>query len=124
MNRALQAELVKYLMRQEEWRRWGGKDHLVVPHHPNSMMEARKKLSAAMYVLSDFGRYPPDVANLKKDIIAPYKHVVRSLGDHDSPAFHQRPLLAYFQGAIHRKDVSGVPLLLFFVLCHGELLLY
>ncbi|XP_047073119.1 probable arabinosyltransferase ARAD1 [Lolium rigidum] len=108
MNRVLQAELVKYLMRQEEWRRWGGKDHLVVPHHPNSMMQARKKLSAAMYVLSDFGRYPPDVANLKKDIIAPYKHVVRSLGDHDSPAFHQRPLLAYFQGAIHRKDGGKV----------------
>ncbi|KAE8805783.1 Xylogalacturonan beta-1,3-xylosyltransferase [Hordeum vulgare] len=65
-NRVLQAQLVKYLMRQDEWRRWGGKDHLVVPYHPNSMMQARKKLSAAMYVLSDFGRYPPDVANLKK----------------------------------------------------------
>ncbi|CAM0950536.1 unnamed protein product [Alopecurus aequalis] len=107
-NRILQAELVKYLMRQEEWRRWGGKNHLIVPHHPNSMMEARKKLSAAMYVLSDFGRYPPDVANLKKDIIAPYKHVVRSLGDDDSPAFEQRPVLAYFQGAIHRKDGGKV----------------
>ncbi|WVZ92758.1 hypothetical protein U9M48_038801 [Paspalum notatum var. saurae] len=102
-NRVLQAELVKYLMRKEEWRRWGGKNHLVVPHHPNSMMEARKKLSAAMFVLSDFGRYSPDVANLKKDVIAPYMHVVRSLGDADSPAFDQRPVLAYFQGAIHRK---------------------
>ncbi|KAG2579019.1 probable arabinosyltransferase ARAD1 [Panicum virgatum] len=102
-NRALQAELVKYLARREEWRRWGGKDHLIVPHHPNSMMEARKKLSAAMFVLSDFGRYSPDVANLKKDVIAPYNHVVRSLGDDESPAFDQRPVLAYFQGAIHRK---------------------
>ncbi|XP_062196248.1 probable arabinosyltransferase ARAD1 [Phragmites australis] len=107
-NRILQAELVKYLMRQEEWRRWGGKNHLIVPHHPNSMMEARKRLSAAMFVLSDFGRYSPDVANLKKDIIAPYKHVVRSLGDDDSPAFEQRPVLAYFQGAIHRKDGGKV----------------
>lgn len=105
-NRVLQAELVKYLMRKEEWRRWGGKNHLVVPHHPNSMMEARKKLSAAMFVLSDFGRYSPDVANLKKDVIAPYKHVVRSFGDGASPAFDQRPILAYFQGAIHRKAVS------------------
>ncbi|PAN35516.1 hypothetical protein PAHAL_6G214900 [Panicum hallii] len=102
-NRALQAELVKYLARREEWRRWGGKDHLIVPHHPNSMMEARKRLSAAMFVLSDFGRYSPDVANLKKDVIAPYNHVVRSLGDDESPAFDQRPVLAYFQGAIHRK---------------------
>ncbi|XP_048575291.1 probable arabinosyltransferase ARAD1 [Triticum urartu] len=107
-NRILQAELVRYLMRQEEWRRWGGKDHLVVPHHPNSMMQARRKLSAAMYVLSDFGRYPPDVANLKKDVIAPYMHVVRSLGDDESPAFEQRPVLAYFQGAIHRKDGGKV----------------
>ncbi|CAL5012688.1 unnamed protein product [Urochloa decumbens] len=102
-NRVLQAELVKYLMRKETWRRWGGRDHLIVPHHPNSMMEARKRLSAAMFVLSDFGRYSPDVANLKKDVIAPYKHVVRSLADHESPAFDQRPILAYFQGAIHRK---------------------
>ncbi|CAL5001908.1 unnamed protein product [Urochloa decumbens] len=102
-NRVLQAELVKHLSRKETWRRWGGRDHLIVPHHPNSMMEARKRLSAAMFVLSDFGRYSPDVANLKKDVIAPYKHVVRSLADHESPAFDQRPILAYFQGAIHRK---------------------
>ncbi|KAF8772921.1 hypothetical protein HU200_005319 [Digitaria exilis] len=102
-NRALQAELVKYLTRREEWRRSGGKDHLIVPHHPNSMMQARKPLSSAMFVLSDFGRYSPDVANLKKDVIAPYRHVVRSLADDESPDFDQRPVLAYFQGAIHRK---------------------
>ncbi|CAO2211053.1 unnamed protein product [Urochloa humidicola] len=102
-NRVLQAELVKYLSRKQEWRRWGGRDHLIVPHHPNSMAEARKRLSSAMLVLSDFGRYSPDVANLKKDVIAPYKHVVHSLADHESPAFDQRPILAYFQGAIHRK---------------------
>ncbi|KAF8779071.1 hypothetical protein HU200_003038 [Digitaria exilis] len=102
-NRALQAELVKYLARREEWRRSGGKDHLIVPHQPNSMMQARKPLSAAMLVLSDFGRYSPDVANLKKDVIAPYKHVVRSLAGDESPDFDQRPVLAYFQGAIHRK---------------------
>ncbi|CAL5006034.1 unnamed protein product [Urochloa decumbens] len=107
-NRVLQAELVKYLMRKETWRRWGGRDHLIVPHHPNSMAEARKRLSAAMFVLSDFGRYSPDVANLKKDVIAPYKHVVRSLADHESPAFDQRPILAYFQGAIHRKAAGKV----------------
>jgi hypothetical protein len=107
-NRFLQAELVRYLMRKEEWRRWGGKNHLIVPHHPNSMMEARKKLSAAMFVLSDFGRYSPHVANLKKDVIAPYMHVVRSFGDGDSPAFDQRPILAYFQGAIHRKAVRAL----------------
>ncbi|KAF0919834.1 hypothetical protein E2562_031690 [Oryza meyeriana var. granulata] len=107
-NRFLQAELVKYLARQEEWRRWGGANHLVVPHHPNSMMDARRRLSAAMFVLSDFGRYPPDVANLRKDVIAPYKHVVPSLGDGDSPGFEQRPVLAYFQGAIHRKDGGRV----------------
>ncbi|KAB8108660.1 hypothetical protein EE612_044535 [Oryza sativa] len=107
-DRQLQGELVRYLARREEWRRWGGADHLVVPHHPNSMMDARRRLSAAMFVLSDFGRYPPDVANLRKDVIAPYKHVVPSLGDGDSPGFEQRPVLAYFQGAIHRKNGGRV----------------
>uniref|UniRef100_A0A0D9X886 Exostosin GT47 domain-containing protein n=1 Tax=Leersia perrieri TaxID=77586 RepID=A0A0D9X886_9ORYZ len=101
-------ELVKYLVRKEEWRRWGGTNHLLVPHHPNSMMDARRRLSAAMFVLSDFGRYTPKVANLRKDVIAPYKHVVPSLGDGDSPRFEQRPVLAYFQGAIHRKDGGRV----------------
>ncbi|XP_020109354.1 probable arabinosyltransferase ARAD1 isoform X2 [Ananas comosus] len=102
-NRFLQDELVKYLRSQEEWRRGGGRDHLIVAHHPNSMLEARRKLGSAMFVLADFGRYPVEIANLKKDIIAPYRHVVDSVGN-DSAPFEKRRTLAYFQGAIYRKD--------------------
>lgn len=106
MDKVLQERLVKYLKGQEEWRRSGGKDHMIMAHHPNSMLLARKHLGSAMLVLSDFGRYPPHIANIDKDVIAPYKHVVRRLGANDSPSFEDRPLLVYFQGAIYRKDVS------------------
>ncbi|XP_073010479.1 probable arabinosyltransferase ARAD1 [Typha latifolia] len=102
-DRFLQDELVKYLMNQEEWRSSGGKDHLIIAHHPNSMLEARWKISAAMFLLADFGRYPTEIANLKKDIIAPYRHVALSVGNESAP-FEKRPILAYFQGAIYRKD--------------------
>lgn len=99
----MQGELVKFLMNQEEWKRWGGKDHLIVAHHPNSMLEARKNLGSAMFLLADFGRYPVEIANIKKDVVAPYKHLVNSVRK-DSAPFGGRPLLLYFQGAIYRKD--------------------
>ncbi|XP_038983175.1 probable arabinosyltransferase ARAD1 [Phoenix dactylifera] len=102
-NKLLQKKLVDYLMSREEWRRAGGKDHVIVAHHPNSMLEARRKLGSAMFLLADFGRYPVEIANLKKDVIAPYMHVVPSVGN-DSAPFEDRPILAYFQGAILRKD--------------------
>lgn len=102
-NKLLQDGLVDYLMSREEWRRGGGKDHLIVAHHPNGMLEARRKLGSAMFLLADFGRYPVDIANLDKDVIAPYMHVVPSVGN-DSAPFERRPILAFFQGAIYRKD--------------------
>jgi Exostosin family len=104
-NKFLQDELVKFLMKREEWKRGGGRDHFVPAHHPNSMLDARKQLGSAMLLLADFGRYPLEIANLKKDVIAPYRHVVESVGS-GSPSFEDRPILAYFQGAIYRKDVS------------------
>ncbi|KAJ4760332.1 Exostosin-like protein [Rhynchospora pubera] len=102
-NKFLQEELVRFLMNREEWRKGGGRDHFVPAHHPNSMLDARKSLGSAMLLLADFGRYPLEIANLKKDVIAPYRHVVDSVGD-KSPSFEERPILAYFQGAIYRKD--------------------
>ncbi|KAJ3677364.1 hypothetical protein LUZ60_003088 [Juncus effusus] len=102
-NRFLQDELVKYLLNKKEWKKSGGRDHLVPAHHPNSMLDARKKLGSTMFLLADFGRYPFEIANLKKDLIAPYKHVVKSVGN-ESAGFDERPILAYFQGAIFRKD--------------------
>ena len=103
-NKVLQDKLVKYLTAQEEWKRSGGRDHVILAHHPNSMMDARMKLWPATFILSDFGRYPPNIANVEKDVIAPYKHVVGCYVN-DSSTFDSRPTLLYFQGAIYRKDV-------------------
>lgn len=102
-NVVLQEKLVKFLIAQEEWKRSGGKDHIIVAHHPNSLLDARMKLWPAIFILSDFGRYPPTIANVEKDVIAPYRHVT---GNYviDSSDFDSRPTLLYFQGAIYRKD--------------------
>ncbi|CAN1765239.1 Probable arabinosyltransferase ARAD1 [Linum perenne] len=104
-NNVLQDKVVRFVTSQEEWKRSGGRDHVVMAHHPNSMLSARMKLWPAMFVLSDFGRYPPNVANVEKDVIAPYKHVVKSY-ENDLSEFDTRPTLLYFQGAIYRKDAS------------------
>ncbi|XP_061372524.1 probable arabinosyltransferase ARAD1 [Gastrolobium bilobum] len=114
-NKVLQEKLVKYLTAQEEWKRSGGRDHLILAHHPNSMLDARMKLWPATFILSDFGRYPPNVANVEKDVIAPYKHVIGSYVNDDS-SFDSRPTLLYFQGAIYRKDGGYARQELFYLL--------
>lgn len=107
VNEMLQKKLVQFLKDQDEWKRLGGHDHIVVAHHPNGMVDARKKLGSAMFVLADFGRYPMEIANIEKDIIAPYMHLVRAIPSSESLPFEKRPTLVYFQGAIYRKDVSS-----------------
>lgn len=114
-NKLLQQKLVKFLVAQGEWKRSGGRDHIVLAHHPNSLLDARMKLWPATFILSDFGRYPPNVANVDKDVIAPYKHVIRTFVN-DSSDFDSRPTLLYFQGAIYRKDVSDLLSLVMFKL--------
>ncbi|XP_058096483.1 probable arabinosyltransferase ARAD1 [Magnolia sinica] len=114
-NKMLQDKLVEFLVNQEEWKRWRGNDHLIVAHHPNSMLGARSKFGSAMFVLADFGRYPVEIANIKKDIIAPYRHVVRTVGN-DSAPFEGRPILVYFQGAIYRKDGGVIRQELYYLL--------
>lgn len=111
----LQQELVKFLVSQDEWKRSGGRDHIVMAHHPNSLIYARMKLWRATYILSDFGRYPINVANVDKDVIAPYKHIVRTF-ENDSLGFDSRPTLMYFQGAIYRKDGGFARQELFYLL--------
>lgn len=106
VNNQLQNRLVNFLEGRDEWKRFGGKDHLIIAHHPNSLLNARKKLGSAMFVLADFGRYPVEIANIGKDVVAPYKHVVKTVRNAASAQFENRPLLLYFRGAIYRKDVS------------------
>lgn len=114
-NKVLQEKVVRFVTSQEEWKRSGGRDHLIVAHHPNSMLDARTKLWPAMFILADFGRYPPHIANVDKDVIAPYKHMVKSYVN-DTSEFDSRPILLYFQGAIYRKDGGSVRQELFYLL--------
>lgn len=116
VNKLLQNKLVEFLMGQDEWKRSGGKDHLIVAHHPNSMLDARRKLGSAMFVLADFGRYPVEIANIDKDVIAPYRHVVRTISSGESAPFEGRPILVYFQGAIYRKDGGVIRQELYYLL--------
>ncbi|KAL6541323.1 hypothetical protein OROHE_011039 [Orobanche hederae] len=103
-DRMLQEKLVEFLIGRKEWKKSGGRDHMIVAHHPNSMLYARQQLGSCMFVLSDFGRYSAKIANLQKDVIAPYKHMVRTIPYADSASFDERLTLVYFQGAIYRKD--------------------
>ncbi|XP_062113739.1 probable arabinosyltransferase ARAD1 isoform X2 [Humulus lupulus] len=114
-NKLLQDKLVRFLTAQKEWQRSGGRDHLIVAHHPNSLLDARMKLWPATFILADFGRYPPNIANVEKDVIAPYKHVIRTFVN-DSSDFDSRPTLLYFQGAIYRKDGGFIRQELFYLL--------
>lgn len=116
VNKMLQDKLVKFLMGRDEWKRLRGKDHLIIAHHPNSMLDARKKLGSAMFVLADFGRYPVEIANLEKDVIAPYRHIVRTIAGGESAPFERRPILAHFQGAIYRKDGGVIRQELYYLL--------
>ncbi|KAE9599683.1 hypothetical protein Lal_00045658 [Lupinus albus] len=102
-DHVLQDKLVKFLRARDEWKKSGGRDHLILAHHPNSILNARKFLSPATFILSDFGRYPSNMANVEKDVITPYKHLIDSYVN-DSSSFHSRPTLLYFQGGIKRKD--------------------
>ncbi|KAL6902005.1 hypothetical protein ACP4OV_004881 [Aristida adscensionis] len=105
-DRALQRRLLRYLAARPEWRRSGGRDHVVLAHHPNGMLDARYRLWPCVFVLCDFGRYPASVANIDKDVIAPYRHVVDNFVN-DTAGYDDRPTLLYFQGAIYRKDKEG-----------------
>ncbi|KAJ4972302.1 hypothetical protein NE237_005401 [Protea cynaroides] len=114
-NQLLQEKLVKFLTAQEEWKRSGGHDHIIMAHHPNSLLDARMMLWPAMFILADFGRYPPNIANVEKDVIAPYKHIIKTFVN-DSSGFDDRQTLLYFQGAIYRKDGGFVRQELFYLL--------
>lgn len=62
-----------------------------------------------MWVLADFARYPREEANLGKDVIAPYAHMVPHFDDDldEERAWSARTTLLFFQGSLFRKRVSS-----------------
>ncbi|KAJ1264607.1 hypothetical protein BS78_08G012300 [Paspalum vaginatum] len=114
-DEALQEKLVGHLTARPEWKRFGGADHVIVAHHPNSLLHARAALAPAVFVLSDFGRYDPRVASLEKDVVAPYKHMAKTFVN-DSAGFDDRPTLLYFRGAIQRKEGGSIRQELYYML--------
>ncbi|KAL2631386.1 hypothetical protein R1flu_016072 [Riccia fluitans] len=104
-DKLLQEEIVKLLMESPYWKRSGGEDHIVPVHHPNAFRHSRHLLNASIFIVSDFGRNPPEMSSLKKDVVAPYTHVIPTYENDDSAdPFNSRKLLLFFQGRIKRKD--------------------
>ncbi|KAK9276581.1 hypothetical protein L1049_006116 [Liquidambar formosana] len=105
IDRQLQIDILKFLRQSEYWQRSGGRDHVIPMHHPNAFRFLREELNASILVVADFGRYPKNLSNLRKDVVAPYVHVVDSFKDDDSSdPFESRPMLLFFQGRTIRKD--------------------
>lgn len=103
LNQELQSELLAFLKAQPSWRA-RAEDHLLVIHHPNSMVAMRSHFRSGIFVVADFGRYGAEVAN---DIVAPYKHVIPRFETDaatGAASYRLRPTLLFFQGAIVRKQ--------------------
>ncbi|KAK8628193.1 hypothetical protein V6N13_063903 [Hibiscus sabdariffa] len=95
-NKVLQAKLVKFVTAQKEWKMSGGRDHIILAHHPNSMLYARMQLWPAVFILADF------------DMVRNYVN--------DSSDFDSRQTLLFFQGSIYRKDGGYARQELFYLL--------
>ncbi|KAG2322140.1 hypothetical protein Bca52824_015353 [Brassica carinata] len=104
LDRLLQVELMEYLENSKYWQRSGGRDHVIPMTHPNAFRFLRQQVNASILVLVDFGRYPKEMANLDKDVVSPYVHVVESFTEDDVvDPFEARSTLVYFRGNTARK---------------------
>ncbi|MCD7463672.1 hypothetical protein HAX54_051113 [Datura stramonium] len=100
----LQAEIVDFLQKSKYWKRSAGRDHVIPMQHPNAFKHYREKVNAAIFVVADFGRPSPAVSNLRKDVVAPYGHVVESFeADDFSDPYDSRTTLLFFRGRTKRK---------------------
>uniref|UniRef100_A0A804N8I8 Exostosin GT47 domain-containing protein n=1 Tax=Zea mays TaxID=4577 RepID=A0A804N8I8_MAIZE len=108
-DRLLQVELVDILWKSKYWQRSAGRDHVIPMHHPNAFRFLRAMVNASILIVSDFGRYTKELASLRKDVVAPYVHVVGSFLDDDPPdPFEARHTLLFFRGRTVRKDEGKI----------------
>ncbi|KAL5222941.1 hypothetical protein ABZP36_027654 [Zizania latifolia] len=98
-DRLLQVELMDILWKSKYWQRSAGRDHVIPMHHPNAFRFLHDMVNASILVVADFGRYTKELASLRKDVVAPYVHVVDSfLEDDPLDPFEARPTLLFFRG--------------------------
>ncbi|CAO1942839.1 unnamed protein product [Urochloa humidicola] len=108
-DRLLQVELMDILWKSKYWQRSAGRDHVIPMHHPNAFRFLRNMVNASILIVSDFGRYTKELASLRKDVVAPYVHVVGSFLDDDPPdPFEARHTLLFFRGRTVRKDEGKI----------------
>ncbi|GAB4840599.1 hypothetical protein Ancab_021371 [Ancistrocladus abbreviatus] len=104
-----QVDVVNFLRKSKYWQRSEGRDHVIPMQHPNAFRFLRDQVNASILIVVDFGRYPKSLSNLRKDVVAPYVHVVDSYTDDESQnPFDSRPTLLFFRGRTLRKDEGVV----------------
>ncbi|KAJ3678272.1 hypothetical protein LUZ60_002075 [Juncus effusus] len=104
IDRQLQVDLLEILRGSKFYQKSAGRDHVIPMHHPNAFRFLRDLLNSSILIVSDFARLPMQVSYLRKDVVAPYVHVVESFLDDDpSDPFDSRPTLLFFRGRTVRK---------------------
>nr|GEX39311.1 probable arabinosyltransferase ARAD1 [Tanacetum cinerariifolium] len=109
IDRQLQVDILKFLRDSSYWQKNSGRDHVIPMHHPNAFRFLREEVNASILIVADFGRYSKSLANLRKDVVAPYKHVVESYVKDDPPnPYKLRKTLLFFRGRTVRKSEGKV----------------
>lgn len=104
-DRLLQVEIVDFLHNSSWWQQSLGQDHVLVMHHPNALRFVREDLNSSIFIVADFGRFSERVARLRKDVVAPYMHVVNTyINDNLTDPFEARNTLLFFRGRVRRKN--------------------
>ncbi|THF99572.1 hypothetical protein TEA_001584 [Camellia sinensis var. sinensis] len=104
-----QVDVLKLLRQSKYWQRSAGRNHVIPMQHPNAFKFLREQVNASILIVADFGRYTKITANLSKDVVAPYMHVVDSFTDDDPPEPHEsRTTLLFFRGRTVRKNEGKV----------------
>jgi putative arabinosyltransferase len=75
-----------FLKIENNWQKNSGRDHVIPMHHPNAFRFLWEEVNASsILIVADFGRYSKSLSNLRKDVVAPYYHVVESYLKDDPP---------------------------------------
>eukprot|EP00271_Cylindrocystis_brebissonii_P020390 TRINITY_DN6730_c0_g1_i1.p1 TRINITY_DN6730_c0_g1~~TRINITY_DN6730_c0_g1_i1.p1 ORF type:complete len:411 (+),score=33.72 TRINITY_DN6730_c0_g1_i1:35-1234(+) len=82
----LEGRFVAWLTNQTYWKRSGGRDHVIVVHHPSALKRHLRKLKTGIFVRGYFARPSSKTSSASKDVIAPFHAMVRPYLD-DFQAF-------------------------------------